>query len=207
MNKIIITALMSLMLFSANGYSQQTSQFIKNSILGINYNLSFETGSLAKFIPDMGYRGWDIELKAMVTDNIAVGGNIGWYAFYKKYPRQTYYFDQGALTSTIFNYLYSVPIRAVVTYYPIPTAFVQPFIGLQAGMYYNEKRTEIGFYAYETKTWNFGFAPEIGVIVPFGKYSQWGFNVKGKYNYQFYTKDNFENLSWFDLSFGLSFSY
>ena len=103
---------------------------------------------------------FDAELKGTVAHGLFVGGMIGYQSYYKKYPRDTYYFDKGALTSTIFKYYYTVPIRVVADYFLNPDGFVQPFVGLSTGVNYNERRLEVGFYSFEDKSWNFVVAPE-----------------------------------------------
>lgn len=186
---------------SGSGY------FIQNSLFSFNYNLSFPAGDLKDYIHPLGVAGFDAQLQGFVTDNLAVGGMIGIMSFYEKYPRDTYYFENGALTTTIYNYYYTVPMHAVADWFFNPTGFIQPFAGLGLGINYNERRTEIGFYALEDNSWNFAVSPEAGVIVPFGKFSEWGFSLKGRYNYQVYERDRFSGMQYFDLTFGFSYSY
>jgi len=89
---------------------------------------------------------------------------------------------------------------------------VQPYLGMNVGVNYNERRGEIGIYVLEDNSWNFSFAPEAGVIVPFGKYSQWGVNIRGKYNYNVYNRTDeigmdFNQLAYWNLMFGLSYTW
>lgn len=183
------------------------SYFLNRSLFSINYNFSFPFGDLHDFIPTNSYTGFDVDLKGMVSDHFAVGGLIGYQSFYKKYPRDTYYFENGALTSTIFKYYYTVPIRVVADYFINPTGYVQPYIGLGLGVNYNERRLEVGFYSLEDKSWNFVLAPEAGVVIPFSKYSEWGFTIKARYNYQVYSRDNFSGLQYLDVGIGFAYSY
>ncbi len=208
MKKIIISLAIFFVLSASAGYSQTGGEgFFRKNLLGMNYSLSFPVSDFHDFIQDMGYRGWDVELKTFVTDNIAVGGGLGWYAFYQKYPRDTYEFENGALTTTVFAYHYSVPMRAVVDYYFLPNSFVHPWIGLNINLYYNDRELQVGYYLISDESWNFGLTPEVGILVPFGRNVDWGAHVKGKYNYQFYNRERFNNLSWFDVTFGLSYTF
>jgi hypothetical protein len=88
---------------------------------------------------------------------------------------------------------------------------VQPYLGMNVGVNYNERRGEIGIYSLEDNSWNFSFAPEAGVIVPFGKYSQWGVNLRGKYNYNVYSRDNlafdFKQLAFWNVMIGLTYTW
>ena len=183
------------------------SYFLQHSLFSFNYNLSFPLADLQDYISDLGPVGFDAELKVFITDNLAIGGKIGVISFYQKYPKDTYYFENGALTTTIFNYYYTIPMQALADWFFNPKGFIQPYAGLGIGVNYNERRTEIGFYALEDNSWNFSVSPEAGVIVPFGKYSAWGFSAKARYNYQVYNRDRFNGMQYLDLSFGLSYSY
>jgi hypothetical protein len=186
---------------------RSTNYFLQRSLFSFNYSLSFPMGDLNDFISKPGVKGFDAELKAFVTDNIAVGGMIGYQGFYEKYDRNTYTFENGALTSTLFAYYWTVPIRVVADYFIAPGSFIQPFIGLSTGLNYNERRLEIGFYYIDDKSWNYVIAPEAGLIIPVGKYSEWGFSAKVRYNYHVYNRDNFNGLQYLDVALGFSYSY
>jgi hypothetical protein len=205
----VLTLLLTVNLASAQRIKEPRidSYYLQNSLFSFSYNLSFPLGDLKDYISDVGPTGFDAEWKGFLNENIAIGGKVGVISFYEKYPRDTYYFKNGALTTTIFNYYYTIPMQVVGDYFFNPSGFIQPFAGLGIGINYNERRTEIGFYAVEDNSWNFSLSPEAGVIVPFGKYVSWGFTAKARYNYQVYNRDRFNGMQFFDLSFGLSYSY
>lgn len=181
--------------------------FLLRGLFSIEYNASFPIGGFSDFISEIGYRGWNFELKGVINDNLAVGGSVGWYAFYEEYGRSTYNFENGSLTSSIFNYYYTIPLRAVAHYYFLPDAFVQPFAGLSIGTNYSEKRREVGFLVLEEKKWNFGVTPEVGVIIPFGDLAEWGAQIKGRYNFVTFNDVEIDNVMFFDISVGLIYSY
>jgi hypothetical protein len=184
-----------------------TNAFLQRGLFTINYNLSFPLGDFNDFTSTIGYRGWDLELYGVINDNLAVGGSIGWRAFYEKLDRATYTFEGGALTSEVYNYFYSIPIKAVAHYYFLPDAFVQPFAGLSTGIAYNEKRREIGFYYVESRLWNYIVSPEVGVLIPFGEMAEWGARIVGRYNFMTFSDNSVDNIQFIDLSFGLVYSY
>jgi hypothetical protein len=212
MKKIIIISLIVFLSTGLSGYSQEDNLFLKKSQMTFSYQMGFPTADLKDFIPENDYLGWDFEMKSMVTHNLAIGGHIGYQGFYKKYPRDTYEFPQGAITTTIFKYYYTIPMQAIATWYFIPEGMIQPFASMNLGVNYNERRGEIGIYVLEDNSWNFSFAPEAGVIVPFGKYSQWGGNIRAKYNYNVYNRDenvamDFNNLAYWNLMLGLTYTW
>jgi len=212
MKKLIIISLIALFSAGSFSYAQDGNPYLQKSLMTFSYQMGFPTGDLKDFIPENDYLGWDFELKSMVTHNLALGGHIGYQGFYKKYPRDTYEFPQGALTTTIFKYYYTIPMQMIATWFFTPESMVQPFLSMNVGVNYNERRGEIGIYLLEDNSWNFSFAPEAGVIVPFGKYSQWGANLRAKYNYNVYNRDenitmDFNNLAYWNMMIGLTYTW
>jgi hypothetical protein len=211
MKKIIIISLIALFSAGSLSYAQDSKLFLQKSQMTFSYQMGFATGSLKDWIQENDYLGWDFEMKSMVTHNLAIGGHIGYQGFYKKFPRDTYEFPQGAITTTVFKYYYTLPMQAVATWFFMPDGMVQPYLGMNVGVNYNERRGEIGIYSLEDNSWNFSFAPEAGVIVPFGKYSQWGVNLRGKYNYNVYSRDNlafdFKQLAFWNVMIGLTYTW
>lgn len=212
MKKIIIISLLAMFFAGSFSYAQDGNLFLQKSQMSFSYQMGFPSGDLKEWIEENDYLGWDFELKTMVTHNLALGGHIGYQGFYKKYPRDTYEFPQGAITTTIFKYCYTVPLQLTATWFFMPEGMVQPYAGMNVGVNYNERRGEIGIYILEDNSWNFSFAPEAGVIVPFGKYSQWGLNVRGKYNYNVYSRSydqmiDFDQLSYWNLMIGLTYTW
>lgn len=184
------------------------NSYLNRGLLSFEYNISFPMGEFSDdFISKVGFRGGHLELKGMINDYLSVGGSIGWYGFFEKYPRSTYEFDEGAITTTVLNYYYSLPLKAVAHYYVIPSAFVQPFIGLSLGVTYNELQREIGIYYLEDKAWDFTLTPELGVLIPFGNEAEWGAVIKGRYNHVFYNGDDLGNIQTVDLTIGLVYAY
>ena len=184
-----------------------TNTFLSRGLVSFEYNMSFPIGEFNDFISGIGFRGFHFEYKAVLDDNWTIGGSIGWYGFYEKIPRDTYEFEQGALTTTIFRYFYSLPLKVVAQYYFAPSAFVQPFVGLSLGVSYNEVRQEIGFYVVEDRPWTFIMTPEVGVLIPFGSTAQWGAVIKGRYNHNFYKTEFFNSVQTIDATIGLVYSY
>jgi hypothetical protein len=207
MKKILFIAISAVLLSAGSMKAQDDNYFLQTNLINFSYQMGFPTGDLNEWMPENSFTGWDVEYKTMVTRNLAVGGHIGWQSFYKKYPRDTYEFPGGALTTTVFKYFYTIPMQAVVSYYFTPEGFVQPFVSFDVGVNYNERRGEIGIYVIEDNSWNFSFAPEFGVTVPFGKFSTWGLTARAKYNYNVYDRDNFKGLAYINAIVGLTYSF
>ena len=213
MKKIIIIAITLITFASGKSYSQIGGQFLQNGLFSFSYQMGFSTGDLKNWLPENSFRGFDIEYTSLVTDHLALGAHVGWQGFYKKYPRDTYEFPSGAITTTIFKDYYTIPMHAIATWYFTPDKFVQPFASVMIGVNYNERDLQFGQYVIEDQSWNFSFAPEVGMIIPFGEISEWGFNIRARYLYNVYNRDGYKGLgevhglAYFNIMTGLSYSF
>jgi hypothetical protein len=215
MKKIIIIAITALLLTSGTSYSQMGGQFLKNGLFTVGYNMAFSTGSLHDWNAANSFRGGDFEYLQFVNSShkIAIGGHVGWQGFYKEYPKETYIFPSGALTAIIYKYYYTIPMHGVASYFFNPDGFVQPYASLMVGVNYNERSVQVGQYYITDKSWNFSFAPEVGILVPFGELSDWAFNLKASYLYNVYSRDGYKGygemsgLAYINVLTGLTYSF
>lgn len=76
------------------------------------------------------------------------------------------------------------------------------YLGGGLGTYKVVQRTNIGVWSVEDNNWHFGFAPEVGVLLPLSMDTQ--FNISFKYNYVVKTKDTNYNQTWFGLNLGFA---
>ncbi len=206
--------LISILFLSASSYAQdeefaeiKASTWLDEWLMNINFGVGMPAGDLSDFLDgETSYRDMSIELKRVIGDHFAVGGRLGWAGFYQKFDRTTYEFPGGAVTSSVFNYMYIVPIQAVANYFPLADAPVQPYVGLGFGVFSNTRKTDLGLYGIDNNDWRMGITPEIGVVVPLGD-AGWGLEAKYSYNYIFYNELEFDQLSYMDLKIGIVISF
>jgi outer membrane protein len=197
MKKTLIILSVLILVASYNSHAQKDDQLI----MEFDYNVSLPMGQFKDFISKTGTRGFEFEMKYMLNDHIALGGNLTWYGFTEDFDRDTYYFDGGAITTQIWNYLTVFPIRAVFTYYFLPDGDVNPYVGIMSGAYYVDKESDVGSHNYQDKSWHFGLTPKVGCYFPMGGQTEWGFNFNIKYDYILYNKTTLRNEEWNSLTF------
>jgi hypothetical protein len=71
-------------------------------------------------------------------------------------------------TGYTFRYINSFPIMLNVFYHLGQPGNTNAYIGLNGGVYYIERRTEVSVYVIDQNNWHFGLAPEIGIVTPLG---------------------------------------
>ena len=148
---------------------------------GITYNMS-ATSSLpansdsdTNFIEDYSFRGLGIEARYVPNrdSNYSFGFNLGWNVLNEKNhfgtERNTISLPEADISGTQLRYFNTVPLLANASYYFGDRGGIRPYVGVNAGTYYIERRVDIGVSAVVDDAWHFGWAPEVGLVVPLGR--------------------------------------
>jgi outer membrane protein W len=148
---------------------------------GITYEMS-ATSSLptnsdsdVNFIEDYSFRGLGIEARYVPSRdaNYSFGFNVGWNVLNEKNEfgteRNTISLANADITGTQLRYFNTVPLLANASYYFGSRGGIRPYVGVNAGTYYIERRVDIGVVGIVEDNWHFGWAPEVGLVVPLGR--------------------------------------
>jgi outer membrane protein W len=77
---------------------------------------------------------------------------------------------------------------------------IKPYLGLGAGVFYVKRQFEIGLLTTNINKWQFGLAPEIGIMFPID--FDYKIIFKIKYNYAFKSGDA-KALSYLGINIGI----
>jgi outer membrane protein W len=153
----------------------------------VEYSTVLGAGDTSDYAGGFSWRGMTVDGGRMINENLAIGFNTGWHVLDEK-NSGTDLFDQGAVTGTAYRYVNSIPILLTGKYYGGANgAGTRPFLGVGAGTYWIENRTETGVYAFEDTNWHFGLMGEAGVAImrPGGM----GATLSVRYNWGLKTND------------------
>lgn len=170
---IIITSLVFTSLF------QTAKAQEANGIISFQYSAGFAIGDMNDFISAPSWRGMTFEYHNLIQDNIGLGFEIGWNAFYERKDYATYTKDTRSLSGVQYRYCDAVPILATVNYYFSPDQQITPFVGLGIGTQYTENYLDMGLYTINENVWHFAIKPEIGVN--FNVNEMFGITMVAKY--------------------------
>ena len=215
MKKIFILVIFSMFIvqFTIGQESQPASGGFKPfSYYTLSWNTTFTIGDFNKWVGNASPAGFNIGGRYFIPGtNFAAGYNIAWQKVWQEYPDQTYYGDNGiAITAMNYRFTWMFPFQAQVDYHFIPAKMVSPFIGLGIGGDYMEHHLMIQEYdIYETH-WDFSLTPEVGAIIKFGNFQEWGalvaFNYKWTTNkINIYNDRSSSNLSMLNLRIGICY--
>ena len=189
---------------TASGYSPA-------ALYSISWTLGVPLGSFHSFMSNVSYAGGNFVGRYFLRKGLAAGFEFGWSNYYKKYPRMTYYGNDGmAITGTSYTYAFVIPWKAGAYYYFLPASIADPYAGLVFGGDYMEEHIIIQEYDIYNTQWGFTMSPEIGVLIKFGRYSNWGANVSAQYwfntnSFSFIEMKPYSTMQGLNLNVGITY--
>jgi hypothetical protein len=182
---------------------------------GITYNMSAtsslpgSSGGDVNFIEDFSFRGIGIDARYVPESGAkySFGFNASWNVLNERSEfgseRNTISLPSADITGTQLRYFNSIPLLANASYYFGERGGIRPYVAVNAGTYYIERRVEIGVVAITEDNWHFGWAPEAGVVVPLGR-PEVAFLANVKYNWAFSSSGTGDQKYW-GLNIGLAY--
>lgn len=178
--------------------------FGQESIWSVTYQVSIPTGATKDMVGKTSFRGFGIEGRKFVDNNVAIGGGAHWNVFYDKVDKVTTELDNITLTGTHYNYINSFPFLVNAAYYFNEGSYFRPYAGINSGVTYVMYRKDVGLYSIQDEPWKFTVAPEIGFI--FQTYGGTAFTLNFRYNYGLETSSS-DPLSYFGINAGFVWLY
>ena len=173
----LFTVFTLVLLMFGTGYSQREQWYG-----ALTYSVSIPSGDTKTFVDEISWRGIGLDYRYLIDRQYSIGLFFGWNVFYQRTDKTTEV-EKGAITGTSDRYINSFPIMANIFYYFGKRKSIRPYVGLNAGGYYMLQRFEIGVAAWQEDQWQWGIAPEAGVVIPVER--DFGIMLNGKYNYAF----------------------
>jgi len=136
----------------------------QTNLFALQYSVGFTMGDFKDFIGKESWRGVTMDYRSMVNENVGVGIETGWNAFYEKKDYATYVDGTRSLSGTQFRYCSAIPILVSADYYFNPGESLSPFIGLGIGTIYTRNDLDMGLYTIREDVWHFALKPEAGLL-------------------------------------------
>jgi outer membrane protein len=149
-------------------------------VLIVAYSTSVGLGDTHDFAPDFSFLGFSFDWRARVSDKFWPGVSLGWQVLYGK-DEKTLRYGNTTFSGTIATNLNLIPMLIAGNYYFMTDPKgVRPYGGFGIGAYAAEHRIDVGMWTVSDTSWHFGFAPELGVVLPTGSRQ---LVVSTKFNY------------------------
>ncbi len=208
---LLIFTVFGLMTILTQGQEKPASLgFAPRSYYTFSWNTTFTMGDFNKWVGNASPAGFDMGGRYFINKGLAVGWNISWQRVSQIYSDQTFTIpDKGiAINAENYRFTWMVPFQAVVAYHFIPEKLVSPYIGLGIGGDYMEHHLMIQEYDIYKTRWDFSLTPEVGALVKFGNFNQWGalvaFNYKWTTNQIELYETTSKNLQMLNLKVGIA---
>ena len=210
MKKIFV--LMAFVILSAGSIQAQQKAsvgFAPGSYYTFSWNTTFTLGDFNDWVSNASPAGFDIGGRYLLDRGLTVGFNLGWQRVSQNYGYQTYFDPDGsAITADNYRFTWMVPFQGVIAYHFLPDKLVSPYLGLGVGGDYMEHHLLVQEIDAYTTRWDFSLTPEVGALIKFGTFSNWGalvaFNYKWTTNkIELYKGDTSKDLSMLNLKVGI----
>lgn len=190
MKKYIIT--LAIGFISIAGFSQ--------SLWNITYNMASPVGETKDFADKMSFRGFGVDGRGFVNNNITIGGSWNWNVFYDRRDNAYLEKETAVIHGTQFRYVNTMPFMVNTHYYFGKDGGIRPFVGTGGGAMWKEEKLQIGTLSQTDNAWQFGLAPEIGAFIPLS--SSFIVYVSAKYTHGFAT-DKLSKTSYINFGIGI----
>jgi len=187
-----------ILLINTKGKAQYKNMFL------YNYSAGIGVGTLNDFVDKKYYDGFHIDLRHFYKEKYTYGFRIGWNKAKAVLDRQSYQTDKGTISAIQTRYMGTVPVVLNFFYYPVKDKVVIPYIGGSLGGYFIDYQKWFGSISFKDKGLRPGLCPEIGVLAPVKK-SELGVGAFVRFNYIFYSHEEFKNLLYFELGVSILF--
>lgn len=176
----------------------------QSSLFTISYSTGAPLGKTGDYIENYSWRGISVEGRYFIEKDLSLGFYVGWNVFHQRLLNYEQQFENGVLYGNQYRYINAYPILMVAHYHLLPDASVRPYVGAGLGVYSMNRRTEMGLYYSETKSWHFGIQPEAGLWFDVAPYVN--LMIGAKYNYAVKAQKA-DAYSFLNVNIGMTFVY
>jgi len=193
-----------LLLFVIMASSASAQFYDKMFFIGWNVNSPLVN---KEFAGRSSTRGARAGYRELISEKIAIGLDITWATYDDYIPRQTYVSPGGAITTDYTNYSNNYGALLTGDYYFFTEKKVMPYVGLGAGLAYNNYKAYYNVYQSGDNAFGFLARPQAGVWLKFNERKNWAFNAAVHFDFSTAKSKDFgyNNFMNAGFEFGLVF--
>ena len=193
---ILLTAIITLIVPSTT--------LAQGGYFSAEYVIGLPTGDLGDFVEKASFRGAVIEYQKYIKDNLSIGIETGWSAFYERKDYDTYSQDNVSVSGIQYRYSSQIPILISAEYNFRPEAKLKPYANFGLGTMYSRRDTDMGQWYLREEAWHFALKPELGIMYELNLNTS--FNLSAKY-YTGFASGDLETQSYVALGVGFVFIF
>jgi hypothetical protein len=171
----------------------------------LNWDFGMPVGN--SFVNQFSARGGNFGYGKFIKDGLAVGLEFGWNNYYEFTPEKTYQIQNGAATTDLYKYIYTVPMTATITKFFKAGDMFEPYVRLGLGAQYSEQNLYYNIYETPNENWGFVAIPELGTHLHFGGNKSWAVNLSVRYKFSTNSAPSFDLNNLQTLNFNVGFAW
>ena len=170
----------------------------------VNWEIAQPVASFQSYIDSLSLRGFSVEGRTFLRDNLSVGTSFSWNRFAQTRSGSTS-ITNGMVTGSVFRYADMLGIRALAHYY-LKAGPVRPYLGAGIGGVWGFAYQQVADLSTSQDHFSFIVSPEIGALylVPRGG-ADVGVNVALRYTYTTVTVGTKKDAQTISAVLGLAF--
>jgi len=173
----------------------------------LNWEIAGPIGDFGKYISDTSLRGFSVEGRSFVKENLTVGGSFSWNRYQQTYSSLTVPVGNGVATGPVYRYADMFALRALVHYY-FGKGNLQPYLGAGIGGAWSYAYQQVADLSRNQSNFNFILSPEVGLIFRVaGGGTNAGLNVAFRYTYTTATVGTYKDAQTLSGIVGIAGSY
>jgi hypothetical protein len=144
------------------------------------WQVSFPTQDTKTFTDEVSFRGAGLDFRRTLSGGTSAAVMMAWNVFHQR-TDGTIDLGYGAISGSQDRYINSFPVMIGVLQYFGGKRSTRPYVALNGGGFVLIQTFRIGVAEIEQDDWEWGVAPEVGVIIPIHT-GAW-FVVNGRYQW------------------------
>lgn len=200
---------MKKIIFSSILFLSSLGLMAQDGIFALTYNMGIPAGGSNDntgqgsydYISKFSFRGFGIDGRGFVSDNVSLGGTFSWNVFYEEVEDGSYEFGNQTISGKFYKYVNAYPINFTAHYYFNDyDAPIRWHAGLGVGTTKINMETEFGAYQISHNEWHFNMTPDVGMLIPMSYRTNVFFSAR--YNYAF--KNDGIDFGYFGFNIGFA---
>jgi len=128
----------------------------------MRYQVAVPVGSFRDYIQQTSGRGFNMGIRTVPSDNVAVGVDLAWQGFQERKDFDTYTFGTASVSGVQFRYQNTFQFSGQAEYFLNSGEDLMPYVSMGAGALRVRRTTTFGLFEVNEAPWQFMLKPGIG---------------------------------------------
>ena len=199
MKALLLTVSGWLLVLVANGQYFDKMYFLNWSV---NQPLSN-----TDFVGNASTRGGRLGYQEMINEKFSGGLDISWATYDDYIERQTYFSNNGAITTDYFKYVESYAATVTFNYFFFTEKKLMPYVGIGLGANYNSYKLYYNVFSSSEGGWGFLSRPQAGAWLRLGKRTPWGLHASTHFDFSTANNEDLGYQNFSNIGFQLGLVY